>query len=443
MWILTIRSSIHPPIVYKLKSGKNTLGRQPDNDIVLSDESASRKHAEITMQEDKLVITDLKSTNGTFVNRDRLTKPVILRSGDQIRIGQQIARLTNRNDKNGGEPDSSYSITRPLTRDLLLASVDQNALLLYEVSNRLNTILDLKIAMHEVSQLMCESMAAEKCEVILAEAFDRLSELGFPTMFAQKAIEQLSVVVIPDLAAQSDDYPSQSAILLRIRSVLCVPVIIDKEVTALIYVYKTDPSARPFDENDVQLAVAISHQAALTIQRSKLMERSHFLEESLNIDSLTTLSSRDHFLSLAEREYQRAQRFQHRMSLMMLDIDEFKLINDTFGHRVGDQVLHDLGLRCLSHVRGVDLIGRYGGDEFIVLLVETNGTESYQIAERMRLSIANLPVETEKGPQNITVSIGIAAIWKECTDLTTLISRADSALYQAKRSGRNLSVLVE
>jgi pSer/pThr/pTyr-binding forkhead associated (FHA) protein len=83
MWILTIRSSIHPPIVYKLKSGKNTLGRQPDNDIVLSDESASRKHAEITMQEDKLVITDLKSTNGTFVNRDRLTKPVILRPADQ------------------------------------------------------------------------------------------------------------------------------------------------------------------------------------------------------------------------------------------------------------------------------------------------------------------------------------------------------------------------
>ena len=123
--------------------------------------------------------------------------------------------------------------------------------------------------MQEVSSLLLELMGAEKCEVIPSESFDQLGELGFPTSIAQQAIDQRSVVVIPDLSALTEQFPSQSALLLRIRSILCVPVLIEEQVAALIYVYKTDPASRPFDENDVQLAVAISHQTALTIQRSR------------------------------------------------------------------------------------------------------------------------------------------------------------------------------
>jgi len=209
---------------------------------------------------------------------------------------QQVASVTFRSDKNEAELVSALSKTRPLTRDLLLASVDQHAVLLYEVASRLNTILDLKTAIQEVAKLLLDAMGAEKCEVILSEAFDQLGELGFPTSIARQAIDQRSVVVIPDLAALSEQIPSQSALLLRIRSILCVPVIVEDIVAALIYVYKTDPAARPFDENDVQLAVAISHQTALTIQRANLLERSRILEQNLNIDSLTGLGPREHFM---------------------------------------------------------------------------------------------------------------------------------------------------
>ena len=441
MWTLTLRSPAQRPVVYRIKPGKNTLGRQPDNDVVISDESASRRHAEIYYNDNSLVITDLNSTNGTFVNRQRLAQPLVLRSGDQIRIGQQVANITYKGEKNGNELVSALLKTRPLTRELLLASVDQHAVILYEVSSRLNTILDLKTAMQEVSRLLLESMGAEKCEVILAEKFDQMGELGFPTSIAQQAIDQRSVVVIPDLAALTEHFPSQSALLLRVRSVLCVPVLVESQVAALIYIYKTDPSTRPFDENDVQLAVAISHQTALTIQRSKLIERSHVLEENLNSDGLTGLATREHFMVRAELEFQRAVRFHHDMTVIMLDIDNFKLVNDTSGHIAGNQVLCELAVRCQNQVRSIDMIGRFGGDEFILLLVETSAEDALSVAERIRQHVASTPIDTEKGPLNVTVSLGLAHLGVDCLDLVALISSADSALYQAKNSGRNKVVV--
>ena len=240
------------------------------------------------------------------------------------------------------------------------------------------------------------------------KSFDRLGELGFPTSIAQQAIDQRSVVVIPDLSALTEQFPSQSALLLRIRSILCVPVLVEEQVAALIYVYKTDPAARPFDENDVQLAVAISHQTALTIQRSRLIERSRVLEENLNNDGLTGLSTREYFMRRAELEFQRAARFHHDMILIMLDIDKFKQVNDTYGHIAGNQVLQELAKRCQKQMRSIDLIGRFGGDEFILLLVETNAEDALNVAERIRQHVAATPVETEKGPLNITVSLGLA-----------------------------------
>lgn len=437
MWIVTIRSPSKRPVIYRVKPGKNTVGRKPDNDIVISDQSASRRHAEIFYQDNLLVIYDLKSTNGTFVNRERIKDPVVLRSGDQIRIGEQVASVIFRDDNSPADLITALTNTRPLTRDLLLESVDQHAVLLYEVASRLNTILDLKTAMQEVSSLMQVSMGAEKCEVILADAFDRLSDLGFPTSIAKQAIEQRSVVILPDLLSQPGQSPSQSASLLHIRSVLCVPVITEGAVVALIYVYKTDPAARPFDENDVQLAVAISHQTALTIQRANLIERSRILEISANIDSLTGLNNHNHFLSLAENEFLRARRFQHSLSIIMLDFDQFKLVNDTYGHIAGDQVLQTVAARCIKQVRMIDIVGRYGGDEFIFLLVETDAKAALDVARRVCQAISDVPVDTERGPINISVSLGISALNADCLNLITVLNRADDALYMAKKAGKN------
>lgn len=443
MWFLIIRAPAKRPVMYKIKPGKNILGRKPDQDIVISDESASREHAEIFFHGGQLVIYDLKSTNGTFVNRERLSKPRVLHAGDQVRIGQQIVTVSYKDDESSEDVMAALIKTRPLTRDLMLQSVDQHAMLLYEVSSRLNTILDLKTAMQEVSNLMRTAMGADKCEIILANAFEQMGELGFPSSIARQAIDQKAVVIIPDLTDQPNQTPSKSAMLLRIRSVLCVPVLVEGHVAALIYVYKTDPASRPFDENDEQLAVAISHQTALTIQRSDLMARSLVLEQSANFDSLTGLLARNHFLNLAEREFQRAQRLQHDLVLLMLDFDGFKQINDTHGHMVGDEVMRAVAARCAKQIRNIDMVGRFGGDEFVFLLVETSATDGARVADRICKHISESSIATEAGPLRITVSIGVAPLYEGCASLNSLLNQADSALYSAKKRGKNRGAMYQ
>jgi pSer/pThr/pTyr-binding forkhead associated (FHA) protein len=181
MWILTLRSPASEPRDYVLRPGKTSLGRKPDNDIVIADDSASRLHAEIFCQGDLAVVYDLGSTNGTFVNRERLSQPHNLRHEDQIRIGQHVASLAFRDDHNPSALVAALVVTRSLTRDLLLESVDQHAILMYEIAGRLNTILDLEAALREVSELMRVAMGVDTCEVILAERFGQFGELGFPT----------------------------------------------------------------------------------------------------------------------------------------------------------------------------------------------------------------------------------------------------------------------
>ena len=437
MLILTIRSPSNEPREYIVKPGKTTVGRKLDNDIVIADESASRLHAEIYCQADIAVIVDMGSRNGTFVNRERLTQPHALRPEDQIRIGQHVVSIAFRDDRTAADLIAALARTQPLTRELLLESVDQHAILLYEVASRLNTILDLKTALQEVSNLMRVSMGAEKCEVVLADRFDQLAELGFPTSIAQQAIEQHSVVVTPDVSSQADQILGQSARLLGIRTMLCVPVMIGEEVAALIYVYKTDPASRPFDQHDVQLAVAISHQAALTIQRTHLLEKAQLLEQWAITDSLTGLHNRRHFLELAELEFHRARRYQHPLSAMMLDIDHFKRVNDTYSHALGDQVIQAVAALCRENLRDIDLMGRYGGDEFVALVPEVNLDDARKAAERLRKIIADAPIDTERGPLNITISIGVVALTPDYLDFASLLNQADAALYTAKNAGRN------
>ncbi len=274
MWILTIRSADEEPVEHVLQPGVTTIGRRAGSDITIAETSASRNHAELTYNPDLnlVALRDLGSTNGTFVNRERLAGGRRLQSGDEVRIGQHVISLDQRDTKPPKASRSSKPSTSPLTRDFLLESLDRHAVLLSVVAERLTTVLDLDTALSEVSTLMRRSMGADKCEVLLADRFDRMHDLGFPSSIAQLALDTRSAVIVPDVAAQPE-LAGKSALLLRVRSALCVPVLSGEEVAALIYVYKTDPRARPFDQRDLQLAVAISYQAALTIQRARLLRR--------------------------------------------------------------------------------------------------------------------------------------------------------------------------
>jgi adenylate cyclase len=294
VWTLTLRSPDGKPREFILKPGKNTIGRGAENDIVVSEISASRYHAEIEYDPDtnEVTIRDLESLNGTFVNREMLTDSCQLHHNDVIRIGLSVIHVTDPNLVKQTDPRDMG--TRPLTRDFLLESLDHHAVLLYEVSRKMNTILDIDTALQEVSTMMQRTMGADKCNVILADQFPNLTELGFPTTIAKLAIEQQAAVITPEVPVEQGQL-GLSAALLRVRSALCVPILASEEVLGLIYMYKTDPGGRPFDQRDLQLSVAISHQAALTIQRMQLLER---IQEESRVRQLL-----ERFVSPAEADY--------------------------------------------------------------------------------------------------------------------------------------------
>lgn len=436
VWVLTIRSPWHEPREFILPTGRATLGRKPDNDIVISDESASRLHAEIHFDpaSEILTVRDLGSTNGTYINRDRLEGEQRLKLEDQIRIGQHTLTVSRREGHDGPVRSGRLPGTQPLTRDLVLESVDRHAVVLYEVAMRLNTIIDLDQALVEVSNLARTALGADRCEVIPSSRFFKLGDLGFPVSLAHQAIQQRAVVFIPDLASEMDTVIGQSSLMLHIRSVLCVPGLAGDEVVALTYVYRTGPGSKPFNQQDVQLAVAVSHQAALTIQRSLLLEKAQRLEQIAMSDSLTGLHNRRHFLDLAEKEFQRARRYKRPLAALMLDIDHFKKLNDTYGRTVGDQVLRGVALRCRESLREANLLARYGNDEFIVLLLECDLVAAERVATRLHRRTAVGPIETDAGPLSIGISTGCSTLLDDVANLQSLIALADAALYLAKKA---------
>lgn len=161
-------------------------------------------------------------------------------------------------------------------------------------------------------------------------------------------------------------------------------------------------------------------------------------EERSQLDSLTGLPNRRHFLSIAEQEWERNVSHLHSMAIIMLDIDYFKNINDTRGHSVGDLVLNDVADKIRDTIRKSDTPCRYGGDEFAILLPETDFSSALMIGERLQQVIEESIVRTENGAIYFTISAGIATLTEgDITDLDVLIEHSDQALYEAKNAGRN------
>lgn len=175
----------------------------------------------------------------------------------------------------------------------------------------------------------------------------------------------------------------------------------------------------------------------IDITAQKLL--SEELMRQARVDFLTELSSRGYFMDQAERELARTVRYEKPLSLLMLDIDNFKQINDRYGHRMGDAALKKLASVCRQTLRDVDVMGRVGGEEFAILLPETEGGKAMEVAERLRLALASakVPVPTGGLPIQFTVSIGVAALSSPQDNMDVLFSLADNALYDAKNAGRN------
>ncbi len=217
----------------------------------------------------------------------------------------------------------------------------------------------------------------------------------------------------------------------HIRSWLGVPLIAQSKVIGLLAIDSREPNH--FTDEDTSHASAFADQVAVVLENARIFEET---QGQAVTDALTGIYNRRGLFQIGEFEFLRARRINRPFCAIMLDIDRFKRINDHYGHSTGDQALRGLAGYCRNGSRAVDLVCRYGGEEFVILLPETGLEAALHVAERLRLSIMENPISTDAGPLRITVSLGVAES-SDADTLSNLIERADAALYDAKHSGRN------
>lgn len=250
----------------------------------------------------------------------------------------------------------------------------------------------------------------------------------------KRAIQRKKSVYISDLSKRNDD----SNRIPGIRpsgSSLCVPLVCEtNEVLGVMHLYRT--RSHFFESEEIEYINKIAHQIANSLHKIQIFEYT----KKLSIrDELTELFNRRYFNQCYERELQRAKRYQRSLAIVMLDIDHFKNYNDLNGHLMGDTVLKEVAFNLEKILRKADLVARFGGEEFIIMLPEISKEQALKVANKLRRQIEKtvFPNEASQPNGKITVSLGLAVYPVDSEDPQKLIQDADDALYMAKTLGRN------
>jgi diguanylate cyclase (GGDEF)-like protein len=220
------------------------------------------------------------------------------------------------------------------------------------------------------------------------------------------------------------------------RTAIAVPLYQQERVMGVVCLYDRD-DGQEFSEADMSALISLADQAGVAIENVFLHERAKRLAIT---DGLTGIWNRRYFQMQFEQEIERSVRFRRPFTLVLLDIDNFKVINDTYGHQQGDSVLIELAARVKGGIRDIDVVARYGGEEFALILPETDGEGGRRLAEKIRALVESTPFAGGR-PLAVTISAGVACFNDHGTDARSLEAAADEALYLAKSLGRNRVIL--
>ena len=268
---------------------------------------------------------------------------------------------------------------------------------------------------------------------------------GYPEI--RKALETNQSILVADvqtdpLYAEVREWWRRDGLRVATRSVIAIPFNLHGTQSGIFFL-RTMEDGETLGESDVEFAEEVIKTAINAIEKAYQLETVQSDREKYrwlaNVDALTGCLNRRAFMERLERELDRVRRYGVFLSVLMIDIDRFKDINDTHGHLVGDSVLRQLGDLLRAEVRSVDLAARYGGEEFVIVLPDTEDEGALYFAERLRKRVEEQNFSETGDPLRVTVSIGVAAasVEGEITEPELLIARADEALYRAKNEGRN------
>lgn len=254
-----------------------------------------------------------------------------------------------------------------------------------------------------------------------------------PGGLTEQILNSGEIFIVSD-TANSSFFHNPVAISEGIRSLVCVPLIFQDDIVGIMYL--DDFTPRDFDRQKLELLSILSSFAALAIHNARLHNKTKLMAIT---DFLTGLHNHRYFQQILTQELGRARRYEKVLSMIILDIDNFKSFNDSYGHAVGDKVLIAIGDIINRSLRKVDYAFRYGGEEFILLLPETSLQNTVMTAERLRVRIADEAVAMvpEACGSTITVSAGVACYPENGSNREDLFSLMDSFLYKAKTMGKN------
>ena len=305
----------------------------------------------------------------------------------------------------------------------------------------------------------------DKYGKVLDEPEEQISHTIF-----EEVIKNNKSLVIANASTDPNYQSAESVTELKLRSVMCVPLIARGKTLGAIYIENrseenlfTAECLKPLEYFAAQAAISIENAilndeletrveertAELarinTLLRAEIEERKRVekqLHQLATTDPLTGALNRRHFFNLTEQEFDRSQRYDRQISIILIDVDHFKETNDKYGHIAGDQMLQTVAERFLKNLRQMDVFGRYGGDEFVILLPETDLEQAKFAAERLHEVVTESSVDTSRGSIPLCLSMGVASLTNS-DDMEKLLIKADQALYTAKEAGRNQIIVFD
>ena len=341
----------------------------------------------------------------------------------------------------------SHQVMRILQRERVYPQIQRENVslkILNEESAKLLSTIDIDVIAKNLME-GARRIAPSEVVFLLARAgeFEILHRTG-PYQQEKKAFNVkgtlLDIVVKNRESVYISDVRNNRSPLMPFKapntgSVFVLPLVYERDVLGMVVLIFEKTNT--LGTHEIELLEVLGNQAATSIANAKLYGE---IERLAVTDGLTGLFNHRHFQEKLTQEFNRLERFAEPISLLIIDIDHFKKINDTYGHPVGDAVLKKVSGIIRKTIRNIDIPARYGGEEFAVILLGTDSNGALKMAERLRKSIADAKFSSEQNAFNVTVSLGISTHAREMRRKEDLVEQADKALYHAKRTGRNRSV---